>query len=124
VFTSSAQAQAPVVKIALAVQTVQVLDPKPYAQAMVMKMWGSENQYICLVKLWTKESNWNPKSRNSIKVNGKHAGGIPQILGLSIKLHYTKQIDFGLKYIIHRYSTPCEAWDFWLAKDEIGTGWY
>ena len=103
---------------------LRALDPKPYAQIMVMRIWDSKKQYDCLVQLWTKESNWNPKSRNSISVDGKHAGGIPQILGLSIKLHHTEQIDLGLKYIKHRYNTPCRAWGFWLAKDRKGTGWY
>jgi len=105
-------------------QKLQALDPKLYAQVMVMQKWNSKKQYACLVELWTKESNWNPKSRNSMPVGGKHAGGIPQILGLSTDLHHTKQIDLGLKYIKHRYNTPCNAWAFWLSKDKKGTGWY
>jgi hypothetical protein len=100
------------------------MTPKAYAHKMVMKTWQSQSQFQCLAKLWGKESGWNPKAFNKIKVNGKHAGGIPQILGLDPTLPHTIQINYGLKYITHRYKTPCNAWAFWLAKDERGTGWY
>jgi hypothetical protein len=51
----------------------------------------------------------NPKSS---------AFGIPQILGLK-ELSPIKQIDKGLKYIEHRYDTPCNA----LKHHKI-KGWY
>lgn len=101
-----------------------VMSPKEYARDRVLLFWKSENEFHCLAKLWGKESAWNPKAFNPIKVNGKHAGGIPQILGLDPKLPHTTQINYGLKYITHRYKTPCNAWAFWLAKDKKGTGWY
>ena len=41
------------------------------------------------------------------------AFGIPQILGLKEK-NPMKQIDLGLKYIAHRYETPCAAWAHWM----------
>jgi len=100
------------------------MEPRQYASVMVMKIWDSKKQFVCLSQLWGKESGWNPRAYNRTKVGGKNAGGIPQILGLSPKLHYTIQIDRGLKYITHRYDTPCKAWAFWLAKDKKGTGWY
>lgn len=100
------------------------MTPKAYALEMVMQSWNSESQFRCLAKLWGKESAWNPRAFNKIKVNGKHAGGIPQILGLDPKLPHTVQINYGLKYIKHRYDTPCNAWAFWLSKDKRGTGWY
>jgi len=106
VFASQAQAQAPG-------NYVELLAPKQYAKHKVTAIWGDSKQYSCLTSLWGKESGWNPKAQNHVKVNGKRAGGIPQILGLSPKLHPHVQIDLGIKYIIHRYNTPCRAWAFW-----------
>ena len=69
----------------------------------------NSRQYLCLEKLWTRESQWNPKAKN------KHstAYGIPQLLKLKIKDPYL-QIDAGLKYITHRYNKPCKALAFHL----------
>lgn len=94
-----------------------VADSKAYAQDVVLA-WA-DNQYLCLDKLWTKESNWRPEAYNKIKVMGKNAGGIPQILGLSTQTPAPKQIDRGFKYIMHRYGTPCMAW-----KHHQRKGWY
>jgi hypothetical protein len=85
-------------------------DSKAYARDKIYE-WH-ENQFQCLDKLWTRESNWRSNAFNKVKVMGKHAGGIPQILGLSPELPAPKQIDRGLDYIIHRYGTPCMAWKF------------
>ena len=65
------------------------------------------NEYHCLVLLWDKESRWNPRADNPKST----AYGIPQLLKLKAKDPYT-QIDLGLKYITHRYKTPCKAWSF------------
>lgn len=94
-----------------------VKDSKAYAKDVV-SAWA-DNQYECLDKLWTKESNWRPNAFNKQKVMGKNAGGIPQILGMSTKVPAPLQIDRGMKYIIHRYGTPCMAWKFHQRK-----GWY
>jgi hypothetical protein len=94
-----------------------VADSKAYAQDVVLA-WA-DNQYLCLEKLWTKESNWRPEAYNKVKVMGKNAGGIPQILGLSTQTPAPKQIDRGFAYIMHRYGTPCMAWKFHQQK-----GWY
>ena len=94
-----------------------VKDSKAYARD-VMYAWA-DNQYECLDKLWTKESNWRPEAFNKQKVMGKNAGGIPQILGLDPKTPAPLQIDRGIKYIIHRHGTPCMAWKFHQRK-----GWY
>jgi hypothetical protein len=71
-------------------------------------------EYKCLSILYGKESAWNPKARN-----GSHYG-IPQ--GRSVWLRdqdgYT-QIEWGLKYIGHRYGEPCIALNHWKAK-----GWH
>ena len=94
-----------------------VEDSKAYAHDVVQS-WA-DNQYECLHKLWTKESNWRHEAYNKIKVMGKNAGGIPQILGLDPKTPAPLQIDRGFKYIMHRYGTPCMAWKFHQQK-----GWY
>lgn len=86
-------------------------DSKTYAFGK-LGVWV-EREWVCLEKLWTKESNWNPRSYNKIKVDGKNAGGIPQLLGLDPRTHPTYQIEQGLKYIYHRYGTPCKAWSYW-----------
>jgi hypothetical protein len=92
-------------------------DSKAYAQDVILA-WSS-NQYKCLDKLWTRESNWRAEAYNKVKVMGKNAGGIPQILGLDPKTPAPLQIDRGFAYIMHRYGTPCMAWKFHQQK-----GWY
>ncbi len=87
-----------------------VLDSKAYAKDKLYE-W-KHKQWSCLNKLWTKESNWRPNAYNKVKVMGKNAGGIPQLLGLDPNTPAPKQIDRGLSYIYHRYHTPCEAWKF------------
>ncbi len=69
----------------------------------------NHRQYLCLEQLWYLESKWNPRADN------KHstAYGIPQLLKLKINNPYM-QIDAGLKYIAHRYGTPCKALAFHL----------
>jgi hypothetical protein len=64
-------------------------------------------QYRCLELLWNKESRWDPRADNPKST----AYGIPQLLKLKARDPYT-QIDLGLKYIKHRYLTPCKALDF------------
>lgn len=62
-------------------------------------------QFRCLIKLYSKESAWNPKA-----VNGPHYG-IPQ--GRSIYLKTASPIDqvrWGIRYIENRYHTPCKAY--------------
>jgi hypothetical protein len=94
-----------------------VNDSKMYARDSLLA-WH-HNQWLCLDKLWTKESNWRHEAYNKVKVMGKNAGGIPQILGLSPDTNPTEQIDRGLSYISYRYETPCKAWKFWQKN-----GWY
>jgi hypothetical protein len=69
----------------------------------------NSRQYLCLEKLWTRESQWNPTAKNKYST----AYGIPQLLKLKIKDPYL-QIDAGLKYISHRYNKPCKALAFHL----------
>lgn len=91
-----------------------VQDSKAYAKD-ALYAWQL-NQWKCLDQLWTKESNWRHEAYNPVKVMGKNAGGIPQILGLSPKTPPTEQIDRGVDYIIHRYGTFCNAWKHFQKK--------
>lgn len=92
-------------------------DSKAYAYDR-LSMWRNK-QMSCLSKLWGKESAWNPEAYNKIKVMGRNAGGIPQLLGLDPSTPPTKQIDRGLEYIFYRYHTPCRAWKHFKKK-----GWH
>ena len=92
-------------------------DSKAYARDKLSE-WQNK-QWACLSRLWGKESAWNPKAYNSVRVMGKHAGGIPQLLGLDPDTPPTRQIERGLDYIYYRYDTPCHAWGHWKKN-----GWY
>ena len=65
---------------------------KLYAHMMV----GSDKQYRCLVELWDRESNWNPKADNPKST----AFGIPQLLRMTSTNPY-RQIELGIKYLNH-----------------------
>lgn len=95
-----------------------------YAKDLCLNTYGwSEYDFECLVKLWNKESGWNPNAHN--KSSGAH--GIPQSLPASKMAsegndYYTNgytQIRWGLKYIKNRYGTPAKAW-----QHSQNTGWY
>ena len=73
---------------------------KLYAHSRV----GDFKQFICLEKAWTQESNWNPKAVGN-KQGSKRVYGIPQIKNEKVrKLDPYTQIDWGLRYINHRYN--------------------
>ena len=65
-------------------------------------------EYKCLLKLYGKESAWNP-----LASNGSHYG-IPQGKSEWLKEQdgWT-QVQWGLDYIGHRYGEPCIALDHW-----------
>lgn len=76
--------------------------------------WG-EDQFGCLVSLWTKESNWRVDAYNA----SSGATGIPQALpgekmaiaGADWQTNPATQIAWGLGYIAAAYGTPCAAWE-------------
>ena len=97
---------------------------KKVAKSILIDEYGfTEKEYKCLNQLWTKESNWNYKSRN--KKSGAH--GSPQALPASKmnvvstdwRTNPVTQIRWGLRYISIRYETPCKA----LAKHKR-SNWY
>ena len=68
----------------------------------------NHKEHQCLLKLYGKESAWNPKASN-----GSHYG-IPQ--GNSEWLSTQdgwSQVRWGLDYIGNRYGEPCIAYDHW-----------
>ena len=72
------------------------LDPKEYARLYI----SNNKQYQCLLKLYTLESNWNPKAHNK----SSNAYGIPQMLNPMLKdMSGNKQVWYGMKYIRYRY---------------------
>jgi hypothetical protein len=89
---------------------------KRFAKEMMASEYGwGEEQYKCLNRLWTKESNWNYQARNPR--SGAH--GIAQALpaskmekvGTDWRTNPITQIQWGLLYVSERYDTPCAAWN-------------
>jgi hypothetical protein len=85
---------------AYAVELKDINNYKLYAHSRV----NDFKQFICLERAWTIESNWNPKSVGNRE--GKYkVYGIPQIKNIKVRaLDPYSQIDWGLRYIKHRYS--------------------
>jgi len=108
VLTSSAEANAPYISKEEKIAQLALQNPKQYAQIAIKAYNWNTNQFVCLSKLWDKESNWNHKSDNP----HSSAFGIAQMLRETAK-HPKKQIDNGLRYIKHRYDNPCNGWKFW-----------
>ena len=87
------------------VQQKEYIDYKTYALYLLDFNYP---EYKCLLKLYGKESAWNPDA-----VNGSHHG-IPQ--GRSEWLATQdgwSQVRWGLSYIGNRYGEPCIALDHW-----------
>jgi hypothetical protein len=76
--------------------------------------WGRAEERA-LIKLWTKESNWNHEADNP----HSSAYGIAQVLRTPKGTPAPLQIERGLAYIVHRYDKPSIAWSHWRKK-----GWY
>jgi hypothetical protein len=123
-----AEAQAPIKTLE---QRIKVMAPKQYAAHLVQKQWKNhDREYKCLVQLWQKESGWRPHAANPTST----AWGIPQFLNSTwVNYGYPVrpkdpqiQIKAGLRYIYKRYSTPCNAWEFWKKKagQDMRGGWY
>ena len=97
---------------ALIFMPVKYQVPKGMSVQTYAKQWyrfkgGTERQWLCLKRLWTRESHWNYKARN------KHGGayGIPQAypakklkkFGSDWKSNPATQIQWGLDYLDKRY---------------------
>jgi hypothetical protein len=79
-----------------------------YKQYALYLLDFNHKEHQCLLKLYGKESAWNPDARN-----GSHYG-IPQGRSTYLgTLDGYKQVQWGLDYIGHRYGEPCIAWQHW-----------
>ena len=90
------------------------LGAKKVAKSILLNEYGfSEKEYKCLNSLWTKESHWNYKARNSR--SGAHgiAQALPatkmNVVSTDWRTNPVTQIRWGLRYISIRYETPCKA---------------
>ena len=95
--------------------SIDAIQPKHYIRLVL-----PDNQALCLIKLYGKESAFNPYAIGNLK--GKyHTYGIPQLKNALIAdKSPIQQIDYGIKYIDHRYKgNACNAWTHWLRK-----GWH
>lgn len=98
-------------------------DLQIYAKSILGNYGWEESEIDPLIKLWNRESGWNPNSHNSS--SGAH--GIPQALpgskmsseGSDWESNGETQIRWGLKYIKGRYGSPSNAWNHFCS-----TGWY
>ena len=74
--------------------------------------WGWRGrEWVCLNSLWSSESRFDHRADNK----ESSAFGIAQRLG-ETDTRPTIQILKGLRYIQHRYGTPCRAWNHWLKR--------
>jgi len=85
-----------------------------YAKRTTVATWNTV-EWHCLHILWHRESRWNPEAKNK----RSSARGIPQLLKMAADTEPKDQVDLGLKYIKHRYETPCEA-----LRHHFRKGWY
>ena len=100
-----------------------VAEYQAYAEKRCFDYGWSDADFQALVKLWNKESGWNPAAHNS----SSGAYGIPQALpaskmataGTDYLTNYKTQIEWGLSYIKSRYGTPSAAWN-----QSCSRGWY
>jgi hypothetical protein len=91
------------------------IEPKQY-----IRLNYDSSESLCLIKLYGKESAFNPRAIGNLSGANK-VYGIPQLKNPIIKdLSAIEQIDYGMKYIDHRYDgLPCKAWKHWQDK-----GWH
>lgn len=100
-------------------------EAKRIAKQMIPQVFPNtdeEQEYQCLVQLWTRESGWRWDATNPTS----GAYGIVQALpaskmstaGSDWKDNAATQIQWGLNYIKNRsdYGSPCKAWHMWQSR--------
>jgi hypothetical protein len=95
--------------------SIDAIKPKDF-----IRMSLDQREASCLIKLYGKESAFNPYAIGNL--DGKyHTYGIPQIKNAIIADKTPiQQVQYGLKYIDHRYQgDTCKAWTHWLR-----VGWH
>lgn len=112
--------QEPSPQLPTATEPEKPMTNRELGQMMAAERGWTEQQWLCLEKLWTNESNWNHTAHN--RASGAH--GIPQSLPASKMAaaggdymdNPRTQIAWGLSYIQSRYKSPCNALAFWNAQ--------
>lgn len=118
-----APAPAPAPEPAPAVAVDDPAAAQAYASAQLGTYGWTPDQMQCLMKLWTKESEWKTTATNA----SSGAYGIVQSLpaekmasaGGDYLTNYRTQINWGLNYVKERYGSPCDALNFHYANN-----WY
>ena len=96
---------------------IKTIDPKTY-----IRFNYDNKSALCLIRLYGKESAFKTDAIGNLSSPTKsYVYGIPQLKNPIIKdLSAIEQIDYGMKYIAHRYNgLPCRAWEHWQKK-----GWH
>ena len=86
----------------------------------------SKDQWVCLSRLYGKESAWDSRAIGNLD-GTVFVYGIPQLKNpLMLSKSAYEQVDYGLKYIAHRYKldkygnvNACKAWQHFKNK-----GWH
>jgi len=123
---AAAPAPAPAPEPAPAPAPVAIDDPagaQAYAASQLGTHGWAADQMQCLMKLWTKESDWKTTATNP----SSGAYGVVQSLpaekmasaGADYRTNYRTQINWGLNYVKDRYGSPCGALNFHYAHN-----WY
>ncbi|MET1063780.1 MAG: hypothetical protein ABWX85_02300 [Arthrobacter sp.] len=105
---------------------VAVDDPagaQAYAAGQLGGYGWAPSEMQCLLKLWTKESDWKTTATNA----SSGAYGVVQSLpaekmasaGADYRTNFRTQINWGLNYVKVRYGSPCGALNFHHAHN-----WY
>lgn len=88
--------------------------PKDYIRSLL-----PPKEALCLIKLYGKESAFKTDAIGNID-GAIQAYGIPQLKNpLIANMSAYNQIDYGIKYVHHRYTDACDAYSHWLKK-----GWH
>lgn len=96
-----------------------------YARSVLGNYGWGDDQFGCLVSLWTQESGWRANALNA----SSGAYGIPQALpasklaaaGADWRTNAQTQVNWGLAYIKSSYGTPCGAWNHEMS---VNPHWY
>lgn len=95
--------------------SIDAIQPKDYIRLVL-----DDKEALCLIKLYGKESAFNPYAIGNLK-GRYHTYGIPQLKNALIAdKSPIQQIDYGIKYIDHRYDgDACKALHHWKIR-----GWH
>ena len=88
---------------------------RSYVRIKVKHEGWTNNEWTCLDELIFRESSWDKDAANP----KSSAYGLFQMLKTKPETPLRKQTERGIKYIKHRYDTPCNAISFHNRK-----GWY